>query len=142
VIPSVPSELEALTASVSGVLTEIASLPLSELVQDLRNTIQSLDQLASSPKATETLEALSASAAALQTVMANLDQQLGPLMSQAQGTLASANSLVGPESPVRYDLNALMKELAGAARSIRVFADYLERHPDALLRGKPGFASQ
>jgi paraquat-inducible protein B len=142
VIPSVPSELEALTASVSGVLTEIASLPLSELVQDLRNTIQSLDQLASSPKATETLEALSASAAALQTVMANLDRQLGPLMSQAQGTLASANSLVGPESPVRYDLNALMKELAGAARSIRVFADYLERHPDALLRGKPGFASQ
>jgi paraquat-inducible protein B len=63
-------------------------------------------------------------------------------MSQAQGTLASANSLVGPESPVRYDLNALMKELSGAARSIRVFADYLERHPDALLRGKPGFASQ
>jgi len=142
VIPSVPSELQALTASVSGVLTEIAALPLGELVQDLRTTIQSLDQLASSPKATETLEALSASAAALQTVMANLDQQLGPLMSEAQGTLASANSLVGPESPVRYDLNALMKELSGAARSIRVFADYLERHPDALLRGKPGFANQ
>ena len=36
----------------------------------------------------------------------------------------------------------MLKELAGAARSIRVFADYLERHPEALLRGKSGFASQ
>ncbi len=142
VIPSVPSELQALTASVSGILTEIAALPLGELVGDLRATVKSLDQLASSPKAAETLDALSASATALQTVMAKLDQQLGPLMSQASGTLASAQAIVGPESPVRYDLNALMKELSGAARSIRVFADYLERHPDALLRGKPGFANQ
>jgi paraquat-inducible protein B len=36
----------------------------------------------------------------------------------------------------------LLKELTGAARSIRVFADYLERHPDALLRGRSGIASQ
>ena len=142
VIPSVPSELQALTSSVSGILTEIADLPLDELVEDLRATVQSLEQLASSPKAAETLDALNASATALQTVMAKLDQQLGPLMSQARGTLASAEAIVGPESPVRYDLNAMFKELTNAARSIRVFADYLERHPDALLRGKTGFANQ
>jgi len=29
-----------------------------------------------------------------------------------------------------------MQELARAARSLRVLADYLERHPEALLRGK------
>ena len=33
-----------------------------------------------------------------------------------------------------------MQELSRAARSIRVFADYLDRHPEALLRGKPGGA--
>ena len=141
-IPSVPSELEALTASVSGVLAELAALPLNELVQDLRNTVQSLNRLASSPKAEQTLESLSVSAAALQALLDDLDQEIGPLIGQARGTLAAAAALVGPESPVRYDLNALMKELAGAARSIRVFADYLERHPDALLRGKSGVASQ
>jgi paraquat-inducible protein B len=63
-------------------------------------------------------------------------------VSQARGTLASAEAIVGPESPVRYDLDAMLKELTGAARSIRVFADYLERHPDALLRGRSGIASQ
>ena len=31
-----------------------------------------------------------------------------------------------------------MEEMARAARSIRVFADYLDQHPDALLRGKGG----
>jgi paraquat-inducible protein B len=142
VIPSVPSELQALTSSVNNVLTELASLPLGDLVQDLRATIQSLERMTNSEKAQETLDALNGSAKALQTVMVNLDQQLGPLMSQARGTLASAEAIVGPESPVRYDLNAMFKELTNAARSIRVFADYLERHPDALLRGKPGFANQ
>jgi paraquat-inducible protein B len=141
-IPSVPSELEALTASVSGVLNELASLPLGELVQDLRNTVQALDRLASSPKAEQTLEAVSASAASLQAMLGKLDQQLGPLIRQARGTLAATDDLVGAESPMRYDLNATLKELAGAARSIRVFADYLERHPDALLRGRSGVASQ
>ena len=33
-----------------------------------------------------------------------------------------------------------LEELEDAARSVRVLADYLERHPDALLRGKPGEA--
>jgi paraquat-inducible protein B len=141
-IPSVPSELQALSASVNNVLTQLSSMPLGELVQDLRTTIQSINQLASSPAAGETLDALKLSAIDLQTLMRSLDQQLGPLMRQAQGTLASAEAIVGPESQTRYDLDSLLKELAGAARSIRVFADYLERHPEALLRGKPGFASQ
>jgi len=142
VIPSVPSELEALTASVTGIMTDIAALPLDELVQELRNTVESINQITNSDNATQTLDALNASAVALQAVLQNLNQQLGPLMSQARGTLASAEAIVGPESPVRYDLNAMLKELTGAARSIRVFADYLERHPEALIRGKPGFASQ
>lgn len=35
-----------------------------------------------------------------------------------------------------------MQELTRAARSIRVLADYIERNPDALLRGKSGGASR
>jgi hypothetical protein len=29
-----------------------------------------------------------------------------------------------------------MRELSEAARSIRYFVDYIDRHPEALLRGK------
>lgn len=141
-IPSVPSQIDALTASATGILTELAKLPLTELVQDLRSTVQNVDALVSSPRTAETLEALKVTATNLQTLVQTMDQQLGPLLSQAQGTLASADAMVGANSQTRYDLDSMLKELAGAARSIRVLTDYLERHPEALLRGKPGFASQ
>jgi paraquat-inducible protein B len=39
---------------------------------------------------------------------------------------------------MRYELQQVLSELASAARSIRVLAEYLEHNPDALLRGKPG----
>jgi len=46
--------------------------------------------------------------------------------------------MTAPGSPVRYELVNALKELAGAMRSMRVLADYLERHPEALVQGKGG----
>jgi paraquat-inducible protein B len=137
-IPTVPAQMEALEASVTTALNKIAALPLPELVADLRQTIQGVDALVTSPDTVGTVAALNHSAVRLQGLMATIDGQLGPLLIQTQSTLASADGLVGANSQARYDLNALLKELTGAARSIRVFADYLERHPDALIRGKTG----
>jgi paraquat-inducible protein B len=137
-IPAVPAQLEVLEASVTAVLNKLAALPLPDLVADLRRTIQSVDALVSSPDTGQAVAALSQAAVRLDGLIATLDQRLGPLVVQAQSTLASADGFVGADSQARYDLNALLKELTGAARSIRVFADYLERHPDALIRGKTG----
>jgi paraquat-inducible protein B len=137
-IPSVPGELEAMTASVTTALTKLATLPLPELVDDLRRTIQSVDGLVTSPDTKQAVTALTQAAVRLEALIGTLDQRAGPLFAQAQSTLAAADSLVGADAPLRYDMNALLKELTGAARSIRVFADYLERHPDALIRGKTG----
>jgi paraquat-inducible protein B len=39
---------------------------------------------------------------------------------------------------MRYELQKMLGELTAAARSIRLLAEYLERNPDALVRGKPG----
>ena len=138
-IPAVPAQLEALEASVSAVLNKLAALPLTELVDDLRQTVQGIDALVTSPDTKQAVAALNQAAVRLDSLIGTLDQRIGPLFVQAQSTLAAADGLVGANAPLRYDLNALLKELTGAARSIRVFADYLERHPDALLRGKVGF---
>jgi paraquat-inducible protein B len=137
-IPSVPAQLEALEASVTAVLSKLAALPLPELVEDLRRTIQGVDALVSSPDTKQAVTALNQAAVRLDGLIGTLDQRVGPLLIQAQSVLASTDGLVGANSQARYDLNALLKELTGAARSIRVFADYLERHPEALLRGKAG----
>jgi paraquat-inducible protein B len=123
---------------VTAALNKVAALPLPELVEDLRRTIQSVEDLVSSPDIKQAVVALNQAAVRLDGLIGTLNQRVGPLLVQAQSSLASADGLVGANSQARYDLNALLKELTGAARSIRVFADYLERHPDALIRGKTG----
>jgi paraquat-inducible protein B len=138
-IPSVPTQLEVLTASITGVLHQLATLPLPELVEDLRRTVQGIESLVASPDAQQTAAALSGSAVRLQALLGTLDQRLGPLLAQADSTLSSTGELLGQDSQIRYEVGTLLRELTGAARSIRVFADYLERHPEALIRGKAGY---
>jgi paraquat-inducible protein B len=60
----------------------------------------------------------------------------GNAMTQAEHTLSSVQGVVAEDSNTLYELNNSLQELSEAARSIRFLADYLERHPEALLRGK------
>lgn len=80
---------------------------------------------------------------AVQALAANIDARVKPLsdsaiatMSQATSTLEAAESLVGEDSSTRYNLDTTLEELAAAARSVRLMADYLEQNPDALIKGK------
>jgi paraquat-inducible protein B len=56
----------------------------------------------------------------------------------ARGTLDNAGKLVAPDSALDTELTTTLQELSRMARALRVLADYLERHPEALVRGKPG----
>jgi paraquat-inducible protein B len=56
----------------------------------------------------------------------------------ARGTLDNAGRLVAPDSALDTELTTTLQELSRMARGLRVLADYLERHPEALVRGKPG----
>jgi paraquat-inducible protein B len=53
-------------------------------------------------------------------------------MNQAHSTLLTIDQATGQNA----SLDLALKDLSTAARSLRVLADYLERHPDALLYGK------
>jgi paraquat-inducible protein B len=64
--------------------------------------------------------------------LANLDKTIV----QADGTLKSIDNMVAKDSPMSQELQETLRELSDAARSLRILADYLERHPEALLRGK------
>ena len=136
-IPAIPAQLEALEASVTAVLSKLAALPLPDLVADLRRTIQSVDALVSSPDTGQAVAAPTQAAVRLDGLIGTLDQRPGRCSSRRSrrslrrtgwsGRIAGASR---PERPAQG--------ADGAARSIRVFADYLERHPDALIRGKTG----
>jgi paraquat-inducible protein B len=65
-------------------------------------------------------------------VLAELDQTLA----SGRRTLDTADGAIAPDSALRVDLANTLEEVSRAARAIRVLGDYLERHPEALLRGK------
>ena len=148
VIPSVPTQLETIQASATAVLEKIAALPLPELMQSLTNTAKGLEALLGTPETRDAVANLSMTMASLRVTLDTMNQQAGPLLAsvkatsdaaeatlrQAQATFAS----LGPNSPLGNDLRRLVSQLDDAARSIRVLADYLERHPEALLRGRQG----
>ena len=80
----------------------------------------------------------------------NVDSQIEPLASsieksleevraaveQARKALAGAEGVLAEDSPLLYELENSLKEVSDAARAIRLLADYLKRHPEALLKGK------
>jgi paraquat-inducible protein B len=59
-------------------------------------------------------------------------------LGSARGTLENTSNLTGPNSAQVQQLDNTLQEVSRAARSVRVLADYLERHPEALLQGKKG----
>jgi len=83
-------------------------------------------------------------------LLRNVNKRIGPLQAdlnkttaQLRSALASAESaineidtMVDDESDLRYYIDIFLREITLAARSVRALADYLERNPDALLRGK------
>lgn len=77
----------------------------------------------------------------------NLDTRIPKLLasledtSKAAGTtMKDTNKVVegfaGASSPLRTELIKTLNEFTAAARSLRVFAQYLESHPEALIKGK------
>ena len=87
------------------------------------NVNQQIDPLAADIKKTAT--AISGAADAAR-----------PALKEAGRALANIAALTAKGSEERRKLDSTLKELQAAARSIKVFAEYLERHPEALIRGK------
>ena len=57
-------------------------------------------------------------------------------LSSAQRAIEGVEERVGEDSPLAYRLNRAIEEVSNLAGSVRRLADYLERHPRAVLRGK------
>ncbi len=142
-IPSGPSQAEEIKERLRQVIAKLAEIPLDDLLTDAKETLASLKALAEGPELKEALANLRDSSAALEAFVEGLDGRLDGAIAGLQGTLATARETlasiqraVGDRSPLLADIRRLLRDLDGAARSLRLMADYLERHPDALLRGK------
>jgi len=168
-IPTVPTPMEEITTSLTQLLKKIEKLPIEQIGNDLRDTVQGAKRLVNSAELQESIIALNQTlnqaqqfAATLNKVITpelrsavanlnttlkhtrklaqNFDQTVVPeldaTLKEAQFTLNAIKGSVSKDSSLYYELMRVFKELSGAAHSIRVMADYLERNPDALIYGK------
>lgn len=59
-------------------------------------------------------------------------------LQEMEETLQTVKKMADQNSPLQFQLQNSLEEFTLTARSIRNLAEYLERHPEALLRGKQG----
>jgi paraquat-inducible protein B len=131
-IPVVASTLPELEAKLGSIIDKLDRLPLDAIGDDLRKNLATLEQT------------LKDGSALLNRIDTDVVPALKSTLGDARSALGSAErmlsstetTLVGPSAPGQQDLRNAMQEIARAARSLRVLADYLERHPEALIRGK------
>lgn len=130
--PVVPGGMTGIQEKVQAILAKLEKMPLDEIGEDVRKTLASLDNaVRGTGRTMERVEGktLPELERALLDLRGTIDEA-GRLMSNADNTLA------GPDAPVRQELREALKEIARSARAIRLLADYLERNPGDLIRGK------
>ncbi len=149
-IPTGPSRAEVVKERLQALIRKVTDLPLEPLVEDAKASLLALKALVEGPELKEALANLRDSTAEIEAFMDGMDGRMdsivaqinatsasaGRMLDQAGETLVSVQRSIGDRSPILTDIRKLLREFEGAARSLRLMADYLERHPDALLRGK------
>lgn len=114
VMPTIPTAIDAITTGVTEILNKIAAMPLEQIGHDLGAAVKQTRVMLQSDQ--------------IESALKNLNATLD----ETQKFARSFNTVITPQ------VDSMLRELKNASRSIKAMADYLERHPEALLQGKQG----
>ena len=122
--PTTPGSMMELEAALEKLFKKIDQLPLKEVVGEVRQAVQDLDVTL---KSTDTL---------IRKVNVEIVPEAKGALEDARTTLGAARQTLSADAPLQSELREALRELAKAAQSMRILTDYLERHPETLIRGK------
>jgi paraquat-inducible protein B len=163
VLPVVPSTLPDLEAKLGSIVAKLDKLPyeaigadvtkaLAALTVTLQDVSKAVDRISAdvTPELKTTLDDVRRLIATTDGVLkknvnATLDQ-VNAALEDLRRPLATADqvlkntdaTLLGKNAPLQQELSEALQEITRAARSLRDLMNYLERHPEALIRGKTG----
>ena len=126
VFPTVSNGLDEIQDSMGRIARKLSKVPFDQISYRLLSTMQSLDQTL---KSTDHL---------MRHVDGSIAPQVQATLAEAQAAMKNAKDLLAKDAPLQSDLGATLLQLSRAAKSVAALVDYLERHPESLLRGKPG----
>jgi paraquat-inducible protein B len=118
-LPTVPNTLDELQVQVADIAKKLDKIPFDEIGTNLNSALKNANNLFN-----------------------QLDTQVVPeardTLSAAKKTFGEAQSTLQQDSPLQSDVHQALQELTRTLQSLNALADYLERHPESLVRGKPG----
>jgi paraquat-inducible protein B len=116
-IPTTAGGVQELQQKLASVLAKVDGLPLTEIGRHLDSDLVNLGGAVGQLRT----DVLPAGAAALQSL---------------RRTLGSTDRVLSEDAPWRENVDQTMVEAQRTLRSVRSLTDYLDRHPEALLRGR------
>jgi paraquat-inducible protein B len=118
-LPTVPNSLEELQLQVADIVKKLDKIPFDQIGTNLNESLKNANQL-------------------FGQVNNEVLPQLRGTLSEAQKTFGAAQATLQQDSPLQSDVHQAMQELTRTLQSLNSLSDYLERHPESLLRGKSG----
>jgi paraquat-inducible protein B len=138
-MPTIPNSLDELQSQIGEIAIKLNKIPYEQIGKDLQKTMATLDRTLSSAEvlAKRLNNDLSPQmSAAMKDIRKTLDAA-GKTLDAAGKTLGTAERAIAEDAPLQQDLRRTLQELSRSAASMRILTDYLEQHPESLLRGKP-----
>jgi len=124
VVPTIPQPLQQIIDRVENIIDRIDKIPTDEIGRDVKTVLESVNN---NLRKTEAM---------FGKINENTLPELTRTMEKVRTSLAEIENGYGANSSTNQDLRKALDELGEAARSIRVLTEYLQRHPESLIRGK------
>ncbi len=141
-IPTTASDIEAVTRDVGQLVSQLANLPLDDLITNATGLFVDLRTLVSSPEVgglpaslAESLDSLARTVAGVESAVTGLPA-LVEALTEASRNADDVLEGLSPDSEIYIELSATARELRAAASSIADFADLLEENPNAVFTGR------
>jgi paraquat-inducible protein B len=144
--PSAPgsSNLDDITAKADIFLDKLDAVPLEDIGANLKRITGNLDRIMSSPELKDSLTHLHSTLTSIDKLLHDVQPQIGPLIgklndaaAELSGTASALRQVAESGGPNEdASLPEAIRQITEAARSIKTLTDYLDRHPEALIRGK------
>ena len=142
--------LDNFSSTMDGIDKLVNSPEILSAIQGVDKLVNSNETQQLSARVLRSLDQLDATTSEIQLFVHNMDQQFTPMAVEVNKTIEDMQVAINDmrrifqevregveDDTVRYELSTTLSELKNAARSFRIFVEYLETHPEALLKGKP-----
>jgi phospholipid/cholesterol/gamma-HCH transport system substrate-binding protein len=156
-VPTIPTTLQQVQQGALKAIAKLDEVDFVALTKSITDAANSTKQLLGDPALKAAIASLKDTSASLKqavvtlrATLQNANEEIDPLahslmttsssaqhtLDQATVTLAQIQGALAPGSPLSYQLSSTLENMSDASRKIGDLADFLQRNPSSLVRGK------